>query len=308
MTEHDDITHAHPVPEARAAGRARPRSTSRRPTATPRWRPPPRSRRSSTRPSASSSARTRCSSACSSRCSPTATCCSRAFPGLAKTLTVKTLARVLGGTFSRVQFTPDLVPADLVGTRVWRPDTRHVRHRARPGLRQPAARRRDQPRAREGAVGAARGHAGAAGDDRRRDVPGAVPVPRARDAEPDRVRGHLPAARGPARPLPAEDPRRLPEPRGRVGGRLARHRRRARGAAGARDGRAAPAPRDRSRGRRRAPRHRLRRRARRRHAEPGASTASPTWRAGSRSARAPAARSAWSRPPRRSRCCAAAAT
>jgi MoxR-like ATPase len=44
-------------------------------------------------------------------------------PGLAKTLTVKTLARVLGGTFSRVQFTPDLVPADLVGTRVYRPDT-----------------------------------------------------------------------------------------------------------------------------------------------------------------------------------------
>ncbi len=44
-------------------------------------------------------------------------------PGLAKTLTVKTLAQVLGGTFSRVQFTPDLVPADLVGTRVYRPDT-----------------------------------------------------------------------------------------------------------------------------------------------------------------------------------------
>jgi MoxR-like ATPase len=44
-------------------------------------------------------------------------------PGLAKTLTVKTLAAVLGGTYSRVQFTPDLVPADLVGTRVWRPNT-----------------------------------------------------------------------------------------------------------------------------------------------------------------------------------------
>src|SRR5436305_2909112 len=44
-------------------------------------------------------------------------------PGLAKTLTVKTLAAVLGGTYGRVQFTPDLVPADLVGTRVWRPDT-----------------------------------------------------------------------------------------------------------------------------------------------------------------------------------------
>ena len=44
-------------------------------------------------------------------------------PGLAKTLTVKTLAASLGGTYGRIQFTPDLVPADLVGTRVWRPDT-----------------------------------------------------------------------------------------------------------------------------------------------------------------------------------------
>jgi MoxR-like ATPase len=44
-------------------------------------------------------------------------------PGLAKTLTVKTLAQVLGGTFRRVQFTPDLVPADLVGTRIYRPDS-----------------------------------------------------------------------------------------------------------------------------------------------------------------------------------------
>ena len=44
-------------------------------------------------------------------------------PGLAKTLTLKTLASVLGGSFGRIQFTPDLVPADLIGTRVWRPDT-----------------------------------------------------------------------------------------------------------------------------------------------------------------------------------------
>jgi MoxR-like ATPase len=42
-------------------------------------------------------------------------------PGLAKTLTVRTLATVLGGTFGRIQFTPDLVPADLVGTRIWQP-------------------------------------------------------------------------------------------------------------------------------------------------------------------------------------------
>jgi MoxR-like ATPase len=44
-------------------------------------------------------------------------------PGLAKTLTVKTLAAVLGGSYSRIQFTPDLVPSDLVGTRIYRPDT-----------------------------------------------------------------------------------------------------------------------------------------------------------------------------------------
>jgi MoxR-like ATPase len=48
-------------------------------------------------------------------------------PGLAKTLTVRTLAEVLGGSFSRVQFTPDLVPADLVGTRIWQPDTGEFR-------------------------------------------------------------------------------------------------------------------------------------------------------------------------------------
>jgi MoxR-like ATPase len=40
-------------------------------------------------------------------------------PGLAKTLAVKTLAEAVGGQFHRVQFTPDLVPADLVGTRIY---------------------------------------------------------------------------------------------------------------------------------------------------------------------------------------------
>jgi MoxR-like ATPase len=43
-------------------------------------------------------------------------------PGLAKTLTIKTTAAVLGGSFKRIQFTPDLVPSDLVGTRIYRPD------------------------------------------------------------------------------------------------------------------------------------------------------------------------------------------
>jgi MoxR-like ATPase len=44
-------------------------------------------------------------------------------PGLAKTLTVKTLASTVRGNFKRIQFTPDLVPADLVGTRIYNQKT-----------------------------------------------------------------------------------------------------------------------------------------------------------------------------------------
>ena len=44
-------------------------------------------------------------------------------PGLAKTMAIKTLAQAIGGEFKRVQFTPDLVPADLVGTRIYNQKT-----------------------------------------------------------------------------------------------------------------------------------------------------------------------------------------
>lgn len=44
-------------------------------------------------------------------------------PGLAKTMAIKTLAEAFGGTFKRIQFTPDLVPADLVGTRIYNQKT-----------------------------------------------------------------------------------------------------------------------------------------------------------------------------------------
>ena len=44
-------------------------------------------------------------------------------PGLAKTLTVKTLARTIRGSFKRIQFTPDLLPADLIGTRIYNQKT-----------------------------------------------------------------------------------------------------------------------------------------------------------------------------------------
>lgn len=44
-------------------------------------------------------------------------------PGLAKTLAAETMAKAVGGTFSRIQFTPDLLPADVVGTRIYRTST-----------------------------------------------------------------------------------------------------------------------------------------------------------------------------------------
>ncbi len=47
-------------------------------------------------------------------------CLLESVPGLAKTLAAETLATVTGGTFARIQFTPDLLPSDIVGTRVYR--------------------------------------------------------------------------------------------------------------------------------------------------------------------------------------------
>ncbi len=50
-------------------------------------------------------------------------CLLESVPGLAKTLSAETLALTVGGTFSRIQFTPDLLPADIVGTRIFRSST-----------------------------------------------------------------------------------------------------------------------------------------------------------------------------------------
>jgi MoxR-like ATPase len=48
-------------------------------------------------------------------------CLLEGVPGVAKTLAVETLARAVGGSFARLQFTPDLVPSDIVGTRIYKP-------------------------------------------------------------------------------------------------------------------------------------------------------------------------------------------
>ena len=90
-------------------------------------------------------------------------------PGLAKTLLIHTMARVLDLKFSRIQFTPDLMPSDITGTDLVQEDADHRPPpdgvRARADLRQHRAGRRNQPHAAEDAVGAARGDAGASRHD-----------------------------------------------------------------------------------------------------------------------------------------------
>src|SRR6266540_1806147 len=72
------------------------------------------------------------------------------------------------------------------------------------GVHQPAAGRRDQPNTTQDPGRAPGGHGGAAGDGRGAGHRAARPLPGRRHPEPDRVRGHLPAARGPTRPLPVQ--------------------------------------------------------------------------------------------------------
>ena len=230
-------------------------------------------------------------------------------PGLAKTLTVKTLAQVLGGTFRRIQFTPDLVPVRPRRHAGLPPGHGPLRHRARPGLRQLPARGRDQPRAREGAVGAARGHAGAPGHDRRRDLQG----PAARSSSWRRRTRSSPRAptRCPRRRSTAScsrsssTTRRFGEEAAVVGRSLTRAGRGARAALPRRPRALRGAPRAGSSStatssptRSSSPTRRATRRA----------TASRTSRRSSTTAPARAGRSASSTPRARSRCCAAAGT
>ena len=136
-------------------------------------------------------------------------------PGLAKTYAVKTLAQAIATRFHRIQFTPDLLPADIVGTQIYNQRTGEFVCAQGPGLRQPRAGGRNQPRPAQSPERAARGDAGAAGDHRRGHVQARRPVPGARDPEPDRAGRHLPAARGADRPVPAEAAGRLPDRRKR---------------------------------------------------------------------------------------------
>ena len=165
-----------------------------------------RARASRPRSARSSSASRSSSGTPSSGCSPAATCCSRACRAWARRCSSARSRDVIDCTFNRIQFTPDLMPADITGTNILVEEGGVARLQvpARADLRQPRPRRRDQPRHAEDPVGAARGDAGAPGHGRAQPLHARPAVLRPRDAEPARDGGHLPAARGAARPVPVQ--------------------------------------------------------------------------------------------------------
>ena len=138
-------------------------------------------------------------------------------PGVAKTLLVKSVAASLSLDFTRLQFTPDLMPSDVIGqtssTSRSRPSSSSAQGPVFTNLLLADEINRTPP---EDPGRAARGDGGAPGLRRRRDASAARPVPRHRHPEPGRVRGHLPAARGAARPLPVQAHGRLPQRREEV--------------------------------------------------------------------------------------------
>ena len=147
-------------------------------------------------------------------------------PGVGKTTLARALARSMDLQFARIQCTADLLPGRRRRHERLQPARGPLRVPPRPDLRQRRARRRDQPRVAQDAVGPARVHAGAPRHRRRAHPRAGPPVPRARHAEPGRVRGHLPAARGAGRPLHGAAVARLPD-----AARRGRHARRSTSAA-----------------------------------------------------------------------------
>jgi MoxR-like ATPase len=79
-------------------------------------------------------------------------------PGLGKTLMARSFATVLGLDFTRVQFTPDLLPSDLTGAAVYDQRSGELVFRPGPVFTEHPARRRGQPHAAEDAGRATRGH------------------------------------------------------------------------------------------------------------------------------------------------------
>ena len=136
-------------------------------------------------------------------------------PGLAKTMAIKTLAGAIGGDFKRIQFTPDLVPADLIGTRIYNQKTGEFNTSLGPvftNLLLADEINRAPAKVQSALLEVMQERQVTIGHETHK-VPDPVPGPR--HAEPDRDRRHVRPARSPGRPLHAQGPGRLPERRPR---------------------------------------------------------------------------------------------
>ena len=138
-------------------------------------------------------------------------CLLEGVPGLAKTLAAETLATVVGGTFARIQFTPDLLPADITGTRIYRASTERFDVELGPVFanfvltdeinRAPA-------KVQSALLEVMAEHQVSIGGE---TFPVPDPFLVLATQNPIESRGRLPAARGAARPVPHEGGRRLPD-------------------------------------------------------------------------------------------------
>ena len=84
-------------------------------------------------------------------------------PGVAKTLLARLVARLIKADFSRIQFTPDLMPSDVLGTTVFNMKTNDFVLSSRTGVCRPRAGGRDKPRSRQDAGSLVRGYGRTAG-------------------------------------------------------------------------------------------------------------------------------------------------
>ena len=157
-------------------------------------------------------------------------------PGVGKTMLAKALARSIDCTVRRVQFTPDLLPSDITGVSVYNQERRDFEFKPGPVFANIVLGdeiNRASPKTQSALLEC---HGGAPGHGRRHHLRAARAVHGDRHPEPDRDGGHLPAARGAARPVHRAHLDRLPAARRRAGD--ARHARRRLAAGPAQAGRA----------------------------------------------------------------------
>ncbi len=131
-------------------------------------------------------------------------------PGLAKTLAVTVLSRAIDADFRRIQFTPDLLPADLIGTQIYRQSDGQFYTRKGPifaNIILADEINRAPAKVQSALLEAMQERQVSIGEE---TFPLPNPFPRPRHPEPHRAGGDLPAARGPARPLHAQGQDRLP--------------------------------------------------------------------------------------------------